>query len=96
MKLAESLLNARWIIVSELDRSIPTPFLAMLVFWLTITFTSFGLFAPRNTTVIVVFLMSALSVGAAIFLILELEGPFDGLIRISPDPLHYAYSRINQ
>src|SRR5262245_40563346 len=94
MDLAESLLNTRWIIISELHRSIPTPFLAMLVFWLTITFTSFGLFAPRNTTVILVYLVSALSVGAAIFLILELEGPFDGLIRISPEPLQNVYSRI--
>jgi Protein of unknown function (DUF4239) len=94
--LAEAMLNARWIRVSDLHRSIPMPFLAVLVLWLTITFSSFGLFAPRNATVIIVLLVCALSVAAAIFLILEMEGPFDGLIRISPEPLRYAYSQINQ
>jgi len=94
--LAETLLNARWVILSDVSRSVPVPFLAVLVFWLTITFASFGMFAPRNATVIAVFLICALSVGTAIFLILEMDGPFDGLIRISPDALRYAYSRINQ
>ncbi len=63
LELAEALLNARWIIVSMLGRSVPASFLTVLVFWLTITFTSFGLFAPRNTTVITVLLVCALSVG---------------------------------
>jgi hypothetical protein len=94
--LAEALLSARWVVVGALGPSVPVPFLAVLGFWLTIIFVSFGLFAPRNPTVIAVLLVCALSVGAAIFLILEMDGPFDGLIRISPDPLRYAHSRINQ
>jgi len=94
--LGENLLDARWVILSDAGRSVPVPFLVVLVFWLTITFASFGMFAPRNATVIAVFLVCALSVGAAIFLILEMDGPFDGLIRISPDALRFAYSQINQ
>lgn len=72
------------------------PFLVVLLFWLTISFASFGLFAPRNATVIAVLFVCALSVAGAVFLILEMDGPFEGLIKISPDPLHYAHSRINQ
>jgi len=72
------------------------PFLVVLLFWLTITFTSFGLFAPRNATVLAVLFVCALSVGSAVFLILEMDGPFDGLLKVSADPLRYAYAHLNQ
>jgi len=63
------------------------PFLVVLVFWLALIFASFGLFAPRNSTVIGVLLACALSVAGAIFLILELDRPFQGLLQISSAPL---------
>jgi hypothetical protein len=72
------------------------PFLAILLFWLTITFASFGLFAPRNGTVLVVLFVCAVSVGSAVFLILELDGPFDGLLKVSADPLRYALTHLNE
>jgi hypothetical protein len=28
--------------------------------------------------------------------VLELDGPFDGLLRASPDPLRFAYTHINR
>src|SRR5262245_926419 len=60
--LSESLLNVRWHIYAGLGSSIPTPFFATLLFWLTVTFASFGLFAPKNMTVVLVLFMCALSV----------------------------------
>ena len=56
-----------------------------------ILFISFGLFAPPNRTVIATLIVCALSVSDAIFLILELAGPFDGLIQISSAPLRNAF-----
>src|SRR5262249_14123661 len=53
--------------------AVPAPFLVVLIFWLTIIFASFGLFAPLNVTVLATFLVCALSVSSAIFLILELH-----------------------
>ena len=94
--LAEKLLEARWVVVGSIGTSVPVPFLVVLVFWLVVIFVSFGLFAPRNGTVISILLVCALSVASAIFLILEMDGPFTGLIQISPDPLYYALDRINQ
>jgi hypothetical protein len=47
----------------------------VLVFWPTVIFISFGLFAPRNATVVATLLICALSVSAAIFLILEMHAP---------------------
>ena len=65
--LSEALLDARWVVVSSVGTSIPGPFLVVLVFWLTMIFVSFGLFAPRNATVIVALCVCALSVAGAIF-----------------------------
>jgi hypothetical protein len=70
--------------------------LVVLVFWLATLFASFGLFAPRNGTVIAVLCVSALSVSGAIYLILELNRPFEGLMKISGAPLHYALSQLGQ
>ena len=93
--LSESLLMARWMVVAALGTSIPVAFLSIMLFWLTITFTSFGLFAPRNATVVAVMFMCALSVAAALFLVLEMESPFGGLITVSPEPLKYALAHLD-
>ena len=94
--LFEALLRARWIIFGGGGTSVPLPFLVVLLFWLTITFASFGLFAPRNAMVMGVLFLCALSVGGAVFLIAEMDGPFDGLLKVSADPMRYALAHINQ
>ena len=76
--------------------SVPLPFLVVLLFWLTLTFACFGLFAPRNATVITVLFVCALSVGGAVFLIAEMDGPFDGLLKVSAEPLRYTIAHLNQ
>jgi len=96
LDLGEALLEARWVVASSLGTSVPVPFLVVLVFWLTIIFMSFGLLAPRNTTAIAALFVCTLCVAGAIFLILEMDSPFEGLIKVSPDALRYACSRINQ
>jgi hypothetical protein len=96
LNLGEALLEARWVVSSAAGTSVLVPFLAVLLFWLSITFTSFGLFAPRNSTVIGTLFVCAVSVGSAVFLILEMDGPFEGLIRVSPDALRYALAQMNQ
>jgi hypothetical protein len=94
--LFEALLRARWIMFGGGGTSVPLPFLVVLLFWLTITFASFGLFAPRNAMVIGVLVLCALSVGGAVFLIAEMDGPFDGLLKVSAEPIRYALAHINQ
>jgi hypothetical protein len=96
VELAETLLKERWLVVAASGTSVPLLFLVILLFWLTVTFTSFGLLAPRNPTIIVVLLACALSVSSAIFLVLEMDGPFDGALKVSPAPLRYALERLAQ
>jgi hypothetical protein len=70
--------------------------LVVLVFWLCIIFASFGLFAPRNATVIAVLCVCALSVSGAIFLILELDRSFEGLLQVSGAPLRAALAQLGR
>ena len=72
------------------------PFLVMVIFWLTVIFISFGLFSPRNATVIAVFLICALSAAGSLFLILELDTPYEGLIKVSSAPLHSALAHLGR
>ena len=90
--IAISVGQTRLLLFAQSGTSISAPFLVVVVFWLSILFLSFGLFAPRNATAIITLLLAAISVAGALFLILELDHPFSGLIQISSAPLHNALS----
>jgi hypothetical protein len=87
---AQDLARTRLLLFAEAGMTIPMPFLAVMVFWLTIIFASFSLFADNNATTIVALSVFALSASAAIFLILELSQPFTGIMMISSEPLRNA------
>jgi len=72
-----------WLVFEQATPSISRLMLAILISWLAILFISFGLFAPLNGTAVGALILAALSVAGAIFLLLELDEPFGGLIRIS-------------
>lgn len=94
LRIGGDLSETRWLVLAQARSAIPVPFLVVVVFWLTVLFASFGLFAPRNGTVLGVLLVCALSVGAAMFLILEMDGPFEGIIRVSGAPMRYALTHL--
>jgi hypothetical protein len=96
LDLAESLLKDRWMVMAEGSRTIPLPFLVILLLWLTLTFTSFGLSAPNNVTVIAVLGVCALSIASALFLVLEMDSPFEGWLKVSAQPMRYALSHLNR
>ena len=89
-----SLQETRWLMFEQESTSISMPMLMILLCWLTTLFISFGLFAPPNATAVTALLVSALSVSGAIFLILELYSPYQGLITISTAPLHAALTQL--
>jgi len=96
LTISAGLGQTRWLLVGQSGRSIPIPVLVVLVCWLALIFGSFGLYARPNTTVIVALVVCALAFSSAIFLILELDRPFEGLIRISDAPLREALERLGQ
>jgi hypothetical protein len=95
LQLSSELAQMRWLLIDQQGSSIPTPFLVALVYWLAVIFGSIGLFAPRHGTVYAVIFASALSVSSAIFLILQLDRPFEGLMAMSDAPLRDAIAELN-
>jgi Protein of unknown function (DUF4239) len=89
LRLANELAQARSLLTTQLQgNDLPMPILVVLIVWTTAIFISFGLFVRMNSTVIIALCISAIAVAAAIVLILELNNPFTGLIRISSAPAH--------
>jgi hypothetical protein len=89
-KLSGELLESRWLLIAQAQRELPRTFVVVLLFWLTMLHISFGLLAPRNATVITMLLISALSVSGAMFIILEMDHPLNGMIKVSNAPLRKA------
>jgi len=75
--------RTRLLIFTQNENAIPVPFFVVLVFWLVMIFASFSLFAEPGGLVIVSTLLFALSVSSALFLIVDLGHPFEGLMQIS-------------
>jgi hypothetical protein len=97
LQLLLELGQTRWLLVAQHESSsVPLPFLMILLFWLTVLFTSFGLFSPPNATVVGVLFVCAHSVSGAIFLVLELDRPFAGPLQLSSTPMRNALARIGQ
>ena len=95
-QLAMSIARTRWLMHAQSGSAISTPLLVVVVSWLTILFVSFGAYAQSNATVRLALLVCAFSVAAAVFLILELDSPFEGIIRISDAPLRDVASRLGR
>jgi membrane-bound ClpP family serine protease len=83
----------RSLLVAQSAPSISKPMLVIVVSWLAIIFMGFSVLAPGKTTAIAALMVSALAVSGAIFLILELDQPFGGVIRISSEPMRNAMSQ---
>jgi hypothetical protein len=95
IEVALDLAKARLLLFSHLGSSIPFPFLAVLLLWMTILFAGFSLMAPPNTITLASLIVCALSVSAAIFLILGLDQPFSGLMAIESESLMNALSPLS-
>lgn len=96
LKVIHDTAQMRWLLYSQRSSSIPPVFLILMVSWLAITFASYGLFAPRHATTMAVLLLGSLVVSSAIFLILELDRPFGGMMHISSQPLRNALVQIGK
>jgi hypothetical protein len=80
----------RRLIYEQRAGSISMPLVVVFVFWITVIFISFCLFAPLIATVVASLIVSALSLSSAIFLILVMYMPYAGLIHVSSAPLRAA------
>jgi hypothetical protein len=96
MALLNELQKFNWLLFVQSDTNkLSIPLLVVLISWVVAIFTSFGLYAPPNPTVIATILLGALAVSAAIFIIVEMYSPFSGMMKISPDPIREAIAQLN-
>jgi hypothetical protein len=80
----------RMLMLAEAVPSLPEILLLSVGSWLVVIFLSFGLLAPPNGTTALSLAAAALSVAVAIFLMIELDQPLGGIIRISSEPMNQA------
>ena len=86
------LAEQHWLLMEKAQNTVPVTLLVLLLAWLLILFTTFGLFAPRNATVTTVLVLCAVSASAAVFVILEMNSVTSGLLKVSGEPLIRALS----
>jgi hypothetical protein len=92
--LAVDLGQVRTLLAAQSVASVSKPMLIILVSWLVVIFLGFSVLAPPNATTILALMVSALAVSGAIFLILELDEPFGGVIGISSEPMLNALHQL--
>lgn len=96
MQLVNEVAQSRWLAIEQAQAPLPTAFLIVLLFWLTVFFITLGLFAPPNGTVITVMVVCAMSVGGAIYLVGEMSRPLQGTMKVSSAPLVKALEHLGK
>ena len=96
VELAAGILHDRWTLTTERAASTPTVFLMVVLVWLAIEFFIFGLFAAPNAVVLAATFFACVTVASAMFLVLDLEGPMTGPMRISTRSLERAVAIMGQ
>lgn len=96
LQISNELSQTRWLLIEHTQNSLPTPFLVILICWLTLLYASFGMLTPWNGTVLTILLVCAMSVSSAIFLIREMNTPVDGIIKLSKAPFEKALQHVGK
>lgn len=90
--LASNLGQLKVLLLEQTAPSIPRPLLVALAWWLVVIFLYFSLLAPPNATTGIALVAAATSVAVAVFLVMELDQPLGGFLRIPSDPMVKAMS----
>jgi hypothetical protein len=96
LQTAGDLEKTTWLQTAQESDHVQHPFVIVMMVWLFILFMSFGLFAPRNTLVVVALLVGALAIAGAVVLIVDMDSPFEGLIVVSPEPMQEALAKMGE
>lgn len=89
------LLQLRWLLLEQEQLALPNVFVWVLMFWLLVLYTTFGLLAPRNITAYGALAVCAVSISAALFLVVEMNQPLVGMIKVSDAPMREALKVIS-
>jgi hypothetical protein len=90
LQVSIDLAETRLALFAQPADTISITFIIVLVVWLMFIFGVFSMNSPPNATLGVVLFICILSASTAIYLILELAQPFDGLMQLSNAGLRAA------
>ena len=93
---ATQIAEARLLMHEQATTPWPAALALTLLCWLALLFLFFGLFSPINATVVLSLLIGAVSVTAAMFLMLSMSHPYKGIMHLSDLPLRRAITQIGQ
>jgi hypothetical protein len=96
LQISAEIEQLTWLLATQNNSAIRWQTLAILVFWLTIIFVSFGYSAPRNATVIATLFVCSLSIAGAMYLLVQLDQPYSGYIKVSSAPWRAAINRLGR
>ncbi|HYV31374.1 MAG TPA: hypothetical protein VEO53_09745 [Candidatus Binatia bacterium] len=96
LDISNTIARSRWTTFEQIGTRFPWPFLIIVVFWLAIIFASFGLFAPRNASMAGALFVAALGLAGAVFMILEMEQPYQGVVKIPSTSLRIALDQLGR
>jgi hypothetical protein len=96
LNIITDLAQTRWLMFAHSGGSISMPVVGVVVLWFTILFVSFGLYGPPNPIVIATLFICAIAVSGALFLVLDLDSPFEGILQISSAPLRNAIAHLGR
>jgi hypothetical protein len=96
LQISSDIAAAHWSSLEQIESGVEWPFLIVVVFWLAAIFASFGLTAPNNSSVTMALFVAALSVAGSIYLMLEMDQPYSGPIKISSAPLRTALEQLGR
>ncbi|OAI40884.1 hypothetical protein AYO41_01795 [Verrucomicrobia bacterium SCGC AG-212-E04] len=94
--LMVQLAELRALLQAQAIPSLSKLLLIALAAWLVIIFLGFSLFAPANATSYLALVAGAFSVACAVFIILELNYPFAGMIRVPSEQMKYVLDQLDK
>jgi hypothetical protein len=92
--LMVQLAELRSLVQAQAVSALSRPLLIALALWLLVIFFGFSLLAPANLPTTFALVAGAFSVACAVFIILDLDYPFAGIVRIPSDPMTNALSHL--
>jgi hypothetical protein len=96
IRLSESVVEKCWMLHQRTRTRLLPSFMLMLTFWITAIFVSFGYNSPRNAVVVMAFFIGAAAVAACFFLVVEMDTPFQGVLKISSHAMHDALDHMSE
>jgi hypothetical protein len=88
--------QTRLLMSLQLASPISWPLLIVVVSWALLLFLGFGVLSRLNSTSVAALSLGAFAVASAIFLILELNSPYTGLLRLPGAPVEQAIAAMGK